>query len=302
MKQPTYHTILPPQVRFDTKLLANAKLLYGEIKALCDQQGYCWASNHYFARLYSVEKKAVSRWIAQLEEQQHVCLAISKSQGNQRKIYLTDYLLKSPDYPPKGKALTSQKGRGTPSPEDRYPPKKESQSPSLLIDKYIDNNDRIDTMSSQKGIVNWEDRQEALASVMEREPEAKEVLAPHPPGGAPPPAPKSETMQTTSQIPGKEGISAQPFIPPTLPEVEAYMRTQSKLCTTYQIAKEQAQRFVNHYQSNGWRVGRNPMQDWQAAANNWLLNMNTFHSPKPKHHETHSRLHTGGKKDYSIPL
>ena len=72
MKKPTYQTNLPPQVRYDQKLPANAKLLYGEIKALCDQQGYCWASNHYLATLYGVQAKVVSRWIHQLRQREYI--------------------------------------------------------------------------------------------------------------------------------------------------------------------------------------------------------------------------------------
>lgn len=30
-------------------------------------------------------------------------------------------------------------------------------------------------------------------------------------------------------------------------------------------------RWFNHYDSNGWRVGRNPMRNWQAAMRNWKL-------------------------------
>jgi hypothetical protein len=30
-----------------------------------------------------------------------------------------------------------------------------------------------------------------------------------------------------------------------------------------------AEEFFNYYQSNGWKVGRNPMKDWRAAATNW---------------------------------
>jgi len=44
--------------------------------------------------------------------------------------------------------------------------------------------------------------------------------------------------------------------------------------TLEQIKKEypnlDALRFYNYYESNGWRVGRNPMKDWKAAARNWL--------------------------------
>lgn len=30
--------------------------------------------------------------------------------------------------------------------------------------------------------------------------------------------------------------------------------------------------FVNYYESNGWKVGKNPMKNWKAAANNWITN------------------------------
>jgi hypothetical protein len=32
---------------------------------------------------------------------------------------------------------------------------------------------------------------------------------------------------------------------------------------------EEAQRFTDYYTANGWKVGRNPMKDWKAAARNW---------------------------------
>jgi hypothetical protein len=31
-----------------------------------------------------------------------------------------------------------------------------------------------------------------------------------------------------------------------------------------------ARKFFNHYTANGWKVGRNPMKDWKAAARNWI--------------------------------
>ncbi len=30
--------------------------------------------------------------------------------------------------------------------------------------------------------------------------------------------------------------------------------------------------FFDHYESNGWRVGKSPMKNWQAAMRNWLKN------------------------------
>lgn len=51
------------------------------------------------------------------------------------------------------------------------------------------------------------------------------------------------------------------FQPPTEREVAEYSRQSG-----YYV---DAQRFVSWYTSNGWRVGKNPMKDWQAAVRTW---------------------------------
>lgn len=68
--EPGYYAIIPANVRYDSKLPANAKLLYGEITALCNKEGYCWATNDYFAELYNTTDKTISRWIKHLKDRE----------------------------------------------------------------------------------------------------------------------------------------------------------------------------------------------------------------------------------------
>ena len=68
---------------------------------------------------------------------------------------------------------------------------------------------------------------------------------------AEPAAPKPATRRRTP-----------PMQRPTVCEVENFCRTQG-------LQLVDAQRFVDYYEANGWKVGRNPMRSWQAAARNW---------------------------------
>lgn len=63
---PSYYAIIPASVRYNTKLIAHAKLLYGEITALCNEKGFCWATNSYFAELYGVSNRSITSWITSL--------------------------------------------------------------------------------------------------------------------------------------------------------------------------------------------------------------------------------------------
>lgn len=82
----SYFAIIPANVRYDDELSANAKLLYGEITALCNEKGYCWASNDYFSQLYGKSRITVSRWISELIQKGYIKSEISKEDGNMRML------------------------------------------------------------------------------------------------------------------------------------------------------------------------------------------------------------------------
>ena len=67
-EKPSYYAIIPANVRYDRRLKANEKLMYGEIVCLSNKNGYCFASNKYFSELYEVTPQAISGWIKNLEK------------------------------------------------------------------------------------------------------------------------------------------------------------------------------------------------------------------------------------------
>lgn len=79
--KPNYYAIIPAEVRY-SDISANAKLLYGEITALCNKHGYCWATNKYFANLYGVHPVTVSGWINQLSKKGFITTQIIQSDNS----------------------------------------------------------------------------------------------------------------------------------------------------------------------------------------------------------------------------
>jgi hypothetical protein len=81
------------------------------------------------------------------------------------------------------------------------------------------------------------------------------------------------------------------FSPPKIEEVEIFFSNQKSTTS-------EAQKFFNHFESNGWLVsGKTPMKNWQAAARNWMINSKKFNPPSPG-----QILSSEQNKSYNIPL
>jgi hypothetical protein len=62
----------------------------------------------------------------------------------------------------------------------------------------------------------------------------------------------------------KQAKNSKRFKKPTLDELEHYcIERQNKV---------DIQKFFNFYESNGWKVGKNPMKDWRASVRTWESN------------------------------
>jgi hypothetical protein len=62
----------------------------------------------------------------------------------------------------------------------------------------------------------------------------------------------------------KEKRVSRKFTPPTIIEIKDY-------CTERKNRVD-PNKFYNHYESNGWLVGKNKMKNWKAAVRNWENN------------------------------
>ncbi len=63
----------------------------------------------------------------------------------------------------------------------------------------------------------------------------------------------------------------------------------------------EAYKFYNYFASIGWLVGgKIPMVDWNAAAQNWILNTPKFNNHEPPNRSAH--LNTTTEKNYDEPL
>jgi hypothetical protein len=83
------------------------------------------------------------------------------------------------------------------------------------------------------------------------------------------PTQKSETntkttKETTTKT-SKKRVKAKAFVPPTIEEVESYIK--EKGYTNVSAAK-----WISRYKANGWMVGRTKMKDWRACVDYWHNN------------------------------
>ncbi len=91
----SWYTVVTADVRKDKRLTPNAKFLYGDIAALSRQQGYCYASNAYFAELNDCTEQSIINWLNQLVKLGYIYREIiydgpKRRHVKERRLYLRE--------------------------------------------------------------------------------------------------------------------------------------------------------------------------------------------------------------------
>jgi hypothetical protein len=82
---------------------------------------------------------------------------------------------------------------------------------------------------------------------------------------APTPEPLPKSIQKVEQL--------KRFSPPSVADVAAHVKENG-----YTFS---ADRFVAHYESKGWKIGKTPMKSWQAACRTWQSNQDEQNPQSP---------------------
>ena len=85
---------------------------------------------------------------------------------------------------------------------------------------------------------------------------------------------KSKTQKSKTQ-------KSNSMTKPTIEQVTKYFAEKK-----HPTPATEAEHWLDYYTANGWKIGKNPMQDWKAAIRNWMRHDNQAHTGD-QNHATH---------------
>ena len=92
-QHPNFWAVIPASVRYDQTLRPNGKILYAEISALANREGFCFADNAYFSEQFQMTERAIQKLLQQMEELGFIRIeTVQKGNQNQpakRRIWLS---------------------------------------------------------------------------------------------------------------------------------------------------------------------------------------------------------------------
>lgn len=64
----SYYAIIPADVRYDGRLSATSKIIFGELTTVCNQEGYCWVDKNKLAKKFGLVVETITRRLKELED------------------------------------------------------------------------------------------------------------------------------------------------------------------------------------------------------------------------------------------
>ncbi len=94
MSNPNYYSILTADLRYNQNITDSEKILYSEITALANKNGYCHAGNKYFSSLYNVSTRTIQNRLKKLKDHGFIRIVLEyypqSKRVKTRKIYITN--------------------------------------------------------------------------------------------------------------------------------------------------------------------------------------------------------------------
>lgn len=136
----SYWAVIPANIRYHHDLTQTAKLLYAEISALAQSDGFCWATDAYLAETLGCSAATVTRSLRKLRELGFIrCEKTVNTKGTERHIFCGMFLLDSGAVKDDGTVDDTVKNDDTPT------VKNDDTPPSTLFNR---NNKRKNTRAS----------------------------------------------------------------------------------------------------------------------------------------------------------
>lgn len=79
----------------------------------------------------------------------------------------------------------------------------------------------------------------------------------------------THSASASESVPVLRGCRGSKFVKPTQLEMAIYAKE-------IELPVPEIAKFYDYYESNGWKVGKNPMKSWKSAMNNWKRNLGIY--------------------------
>ena len=94
MPNPSYYSILTADIRYNQNITDSEKILFSELTALANKNGYCHASNKYFTSIYNVSTRTIQNRLRKLKNHGFIKIELEyypqSKRVQTRKIYISD--------------------------------------------------------------------------------------------------------------------------------------------------------------------------------------------------------------------